>query len=164
MADLEKSATAEHHEHLDHVSLKDEHSSHDGKPLAPVDTLVPVDIHNSQAFKGDDSDGQIHWTLRKWFAAAFLAMLYTGMAFLKFRQTISSERSLQAPRFYSTSPAAHYRTLPRTLEVQVPSAGCQWQILLPLHRYARSLGIFRICSESDTSRSLEPCVFALGAR
>lgn len=77
MADLEKSATQEHHEQLDRVSTKEEASS-DQKPLAPVETLVPVDIHNRQAFKGDDSDGKIHWNIRTWFAAAFLAMLYTG--------------------------------------------------------------------------------------
>lgn len=78
MADYEKSAAAEHQEQLDRVSTKDETASDDHKPLAPVETLVPVDIHNSQAFKGDDSDGRIQWNLRKWFAAAFLAMLYTG--------------------------------------------------------------------------------------
>ena len=79
MADVEKSATQERHESLDRVSTKEETYS-DQKPLEPVDTLVPVDIHNSQAFKGDDSDGRINWNLRTWFAAAFLAMLYTGKA------------------------------------------------------------------------------------
>ena len=77
MADVEKSRPLEHHESLDRVSTKDETDS-DHKRLEPVDTLVPVDIHNSQAFKGDESDGKIQWTLRKWFAAGFLAMLYTG--------------------------------------------------------------------------------------
>jgi hypothetical protein len=77
MADLEKSATQEHQEQLDRASTKEETPS-DHKRLAPVDTLVPVDIHNKQAFKGDDSDGKIHWNIRTWFAAAFLAMLYTG--------------------------------------------------------------------------------------
>lgn len=80
MSDLEKSTATEQHEQLDRVSTKEETASDDRKPLAPVDTLVPVDIHNSQAFKGDDSDGRIQWTIRKWFAAAFLAMLYTGKA------------------------------------------------------------------------------------
>jgi hypothetical protein len=79
MADLEKSATQEHHEPLDRTSTKEETPS-DHKPLAPVETLVPVDIHNRQAFKGDDSDGKIQWNIRTWFAAAFLAMLYTGKA------------------------------------------------------------------------------------
>lgn len=78
MADVEKSTVTEQHEQLDRVSTKEETASDDHKPLAPVDTLVPVDIHNSQAFKGDDSDGRIQWTIRKWFAAGFLAMLYTG--------------------------------------------------------------------------------------
>lgn len=42
------------------------------------DTLIPVDIANHQAFKGDDSDGKVSWTIRRLLACAFLAMLYTG--------------------------------------------------------------------------------------
>ena len=60
-----------------HSTLSQEHE----KGLEKVEThetLARVDIHNSQAFKGDDSDGKIKWTVRKWFAAGFLAMLYTG--------------------------------------------------------------------------------------
>ncbi|KIV98796.1 uncharacterized protein PV09_09448 [Verruconis gallopava] len=37
-----------------------------------------IDLENKQAFKGDDSDGKVEWTVRKLFASAFLAMLYTG--------------------------------------------------------------------------------------
>ncbi|KAF2099119.1 MFS general substrate transporter [Rhizodiscina lignyota] len=45
-------------------------------------TLRYVDLENKNAFKGDDSDGKIEWTVRKAFAAAFLAMLYTGSQIL----------------------------------------------------------------------------------
>lgn len=41
-------------------------------------TLQHVDLENRYAFKGDDSDGKVEWTIRKLFASAFLAMLYTG--------------------------------------------------------------------------------------
>jgi MFS family permease len=47
--------------------------------LELVKTLQHVDIENRFAYKGDDSDGKIEWTVRKLFASAFLAMLYTGM-------------------------------------------------------------------------------------
>jgi hypothetical protein len=50
-----------------------------GHELKLERTLQHVDIENRYAFKGDDSDGKIEWTVRKLFASAFLAMLYTGM-------------------------------------------------------------------------------------
>ena len=42
-------------------------------------TLTGVDMNNTHALKGDDSDGKVEWTLRSIFAAIFLAALYTGM-------------------------------------------------------------------------------------
>ena len=77
MADLEKNT---HDENLERASTKETNFS----PQTSLDkvqtheTLARVDIHNSQAFKGDDSDGKFNWSIRKWIAAAFLAMLYTG--------------------------------------------------------------------------------------
>jgi hypothetical protein len=60
-------------------------------------TLQYVDLENRYAFKGDDSDGKIEWTVRKLFASAFLAMLYTGIisqkavsAFDKSNQTVTN--------------------------------------------------------------------------
>ena len=50
--------------------------------LQKQETLQHVDLSNTQAFKGDDSDGKVEWTIRKLLAAAFLAMLYTGMSAL----------------------------------------------------------------------------------
>lgn len=41
-------------------------------------TLDGVDIQNTRAFMGDDSDGKVTWTLRSILAAVFLAGLYTG--------------------------------------------------------------------------------------
>ncbi|KAF2276912.1 MFS general substrate transporter [Westerdykella ornata] len=41
-------------------------------------TLDGIDIQNSRAFLGDDSDGKVTWTVRSIFAAIFLAGLYTG--------------------------------------------------------------------------------------
>lgn len=68
------------HDHLEHVP-----TSHT-QPSTPPDTkleiqetLQHVDLENRHAFKGDDSDGKVEWNLRKLLAAAFLAMLYTGI-------------------------------------------------------------------------------------
>jgi hypothetical protein len=76
MAEVEKN---DHTEELERVSTKEE-TSRSGSldQIQTHETLAAVDIHNSQAFKGDDSDGRFQWSIRKWFAAAFLAMLYTG--------------------------------------------------------------------------------------
>lgn len=37
-----------------------------------------VHIHNELAFKGDDSDGHVEWTVRTMIAAISLGCLYTG--------------------------------------------------------------------------------------
>lgn len=42
------------------------------------ETLAAVDVENHYAFKGDDSDGVVAWTLQKLLAAGFLSLLYTG--------------------------------------------------------------------------------------
>ena len=77
MEEVEKN---HHAEELERVSTKDEYgaSDHDLNKVKTTDTLAAVDLDNNQAFKGDDSDGRIQWTFRKWLAAGFLAMLYTG--------------------------------------------------------------------------------------
>lgn len=41
-------------------------------------TLEGIDMNNSHAVKGDDSDGKVIWSMRSIFAAIFLAALYTG--------------------------------------------------------------------------------------
>ncbi|EME87107.1 uncharacterized protein MYCFIDRAFT_97314, partial [Pseudocercospora fijiensis CIRAD86] len=42
--------------------------------------LAAVDLENHQAFKGDDSDGKVGWTVKRLLVCAFLAMLYTGQS------------------------------------------------------------------------------------
>jgi hypothetical protein len=42
-------------------------------------TLSGVDMKNTSAVKGDDSDGKVIWSVRSMFAAVFLAALYTGL-------------------------------------------------------------------------------------
>jgi hypothetical protein len=81
MADVEKN---NHVEELERTSTKEEASRDSLDRMQTHETLAAVDIHNSQAFMGDDSDGQLHWTFRKWLAAGFLAMLYTGTLMTKF--------------------------------------------------------------------------------
>lgn len=46
--------------------------------LQTNETLASVDIANHRAFKGDESDGKVAWTIKKLLASAFLSMLYTG--------------------------------------------------------------------------------------
>lgn len=41
-------------------------------------TLSGVDMKNTSAVKGDDSDGKVEWSTRSIFSAIFLAALYTG--------------------------------------------------------------------------------------
>ncbi|CAO2655668.1 Nn.00g044710.m01.CDS01 [Neocucurbitaria sp. VM-36] len=52
--------------------------THSSLELQKELTLSGVDMKNSQAVKGDDSDGKVKWTLRGKFSAVFLAALYTG--------------------------------------------------------------------------------------
>lgn len=77
MAEVEK---GEHTEHLEQVATRDADITPQTS-LEKVDThetLAKVDIHNHQAYKGDDSDGKFNWNIRNWLAAVSLAMLYTG--------------------------------------------------------------------------------------
>jgi hypothetical protein len=66
---------------LEHVDTEHTDSPPGEKQLDPEYTLQHVDLENRHAYKGDDSDGKIEWTVRKLFACAFLAMLYTGIPF-----------------------------------------------------------------------------------
>jgi hypothetical protein len=67
---------------LEHVDTEHTESPPPGeKKLDLEHTLQHVDLENRHAFKGDDSDGKIEWTVRKLLACAFLAMLYTGTPF-----------------------------------------------------------------------------------
>jgi MFS family permease len=67
--------------HLEEINTNQSKSA-DAADLEKVHTLRYVDLENRNAFKGDDSDGKIEWTIRKLFASAFLAMLYTGSQIL----------------------------------------------------------------------------------
>ncbi|KAK5725874.1 hypothetical protein LTR15_004064 [Elasticomyces elasticus] len=69
MADMEKN-----HLELTETNVTESNDQH----LEKLDTLQSIDIENHQAFKGDDSDGKVEWTMKKLLASAFLAMLYTG--------------------------------------------------------------------------------------
>jgi hypothetical protein len=66
--------------HLEEINTRqsDSPTNHD---LKQVQTLEHVDLENRHAFKGDDSDGKVEWTLKKLLACAFLCMLYTGTHF-----------------------------------------------------------------------------------
>ena len=63
MADIEKN---EHSEYLERVKTEEGSTSESLEQVQTHETIVPVDLHNKQAFKGDDSDGKISWTFRNW--------------------------------------------------------------------------------------------------
>ncbi|KAF7679895.1 mfs general substrate transporter [Alternaria burnsii] len=71
--DKEKQQVGHHIEHANTHTTND--SAYD---LQPEVTLSGVDMKNSHALKGDDSDGKVEWSVRSIFAAIFLAALYTG--------------------------------------------------------------------------------------
>lgn len=76
MAEIEKNNQVEERERV-----KTEEDSNGGDSLDQVHThatIAKVDIHNRQAFRGDDDESKISWSSRKWIAALSLAMLYTG--------------------------------------------------------------------------------------
>jgi hypothetical protein len=79
MTDHEK-ATIEQISRVDtHSSNDDSHQPYSLEKTETHETIAAVDLDNHQAFKGDDSDGKVDWTIKKLLAAAFLSMLYTGM-------------------------------------------------------------------------------------
>ncbi|GIZ38100.1 hypothetical protein CKM354_000152400 [Cercospora kikuchii] len=71
-------------QNLEQVETNSDNASNDYRAAGGLqkvethETLVAVDIENHQAFKGDDSDGKVAWTVKKILAACFLSMLYTG--------------------------------------------------------------------------------------
>ncbi|EAT86456.2 hypothetical protein SNOG_06625 [Parastagonospora nodorum SN15] len=61
-------------QYVEHVDESPTDSSHE---LQKERTLEGIDMTNSYAVKGDDSDGKVEWSIRSIFAAIFLAALYT---------------------------------------------------------------------------------------
>ena len=60
--------------YVEHVETNDSSMN-----LHKEQTLSGVDMKNTSAVKGDDSDGKVIWSIRSIFLAIFLAALYTGM-------------------------------------------------------------------------------------
>ena len=90
---------------LEHINTN-QSDSPTGHELKLENTLRHVDLENRYAFKGDDSDGKIEWNIRKLFASAFLAMLYTGTSRDSWFFTLMGEATTnmaQGLRFFSTS-------------------------------------------------------------
>lgn len=94
---------------LEHINTTESTSTPPNDKLEAQQTLQYVDIENRHAFKGDDSDGKIEWNIRKLFASAFLAMLYTGNMFSgpvsthrKSLSTIADTSGIQGRKSFST--------------------------------------------------------------
>jgi hypothetical protein len=62
-------------QYVEHVRNSPTDSSYE---LQKEKTMEGIDMNNSYAVKGDDSDGKVEWNVRSMFAAVFLAALYTG--------------------------------------------------------------------------------------
>jgi len=97
------------------ASLKNEkeaHYSHNDLDKTDThDTSDNVHIHNELAFKGDDSDGQVEWTVRSMIAAISLGCLYTGRDSVQLQQRLEAKLTLaQARRSCCTSLAALWAT------------------------------------------------------
>ena len=71
---------AGHDGDLDHTLTHDTgNSSPDEKnELKQEKALSKIDVENSAAYKSDDSDGAVEWTIRNILASIFLCTLYTG--------------------------------------------------------------------------------------
>lgn len=63
MPDIEKN---DHYEHLERIKTEDGSGNESLEQVQTHETIIPIDIENKQAFKGDDSDGKISWTFRNW--------------------------------------------------------------------------------------------------
>lgn len=100
MAEVEKGT-------IERIETLSDYGSPKPDPLEKVETIQAVDLENHQAFKGDDSDGKVFWTVKKLLAAAFLSMLYTGAY-----STPSSTRNQFRPNNrnrISTAALLHWR-------------------------------------------------------
>ncbi|OCL05057.1 MFS general substrate transporter [Glonium stellatum] len=58
------------------------------KTLQKELTLTEIDVENRRAYKGDDSDGKVIWSIQSVLAAAFLSALYTDRNSLSRSQVI----------------------------------------------------------------------------
>lgn len=67
------------HEKQEISYVEDVQTSGSSMNLHKVQTLSGVDMMNTSAVKGDDSDGKVVWSVRSIFSAIFLAALYTGI-------------------------------------------------------------------------------------
>lgn len=136
-------------QYVEHVHDSPTDSSHD---LQKERTLEGIDMSNSHAVKGDDSDGKVEWNLRSAFAAVFLAALYTGASRLHepFVYNIDPE---QAHKSFSTLPEARSDSLKKIWDSLVALHGFRPPTSSPSLRHALMLVIFRIFLASATLHS-----------
>ncbi|KAH7093263.1 major facilitator superfamily domain-containing protein [Paraphoma chrysanthemicola] len=69
---------ADEKQEVSYVEHKHDSPTESSHELQKERTLDGIDMTNSAAVKGDDSDGKVVWSMRSMFAAVFLAALYTG--------------------------------------------------------------------------------------
>lgn len=125
-------------------------------------TLTGVDMNNTQAVKGDDSDGKVEWSVRSIFAAIFLAALYTGIN----HNSFFSVSSIDLGKVLKLSSISREALLVSSKRISVSLAALHGY---PQPTFLRSLPpahmqvIYRIFSASVTSPCLAQCVFVLDA-
>jgi hypothetical protein len=72
---------ADEKQEVQYVEHHKESATDSSLELQKERTMEGIDMNNTSAIKGDDSDGKVEWSIRSIFAAIFLAALYTGKCF-----------------------------------------------------------------------------------
>src|SRR5690242_7222438 len=106
--------------YAEHVETTADSSSND---LHKMQTLSGVDMHNTCAVKGDDSDGKVIWSLRSIFSAIFLAALYTGT--LDVHGVSRQKLTVKAHKSSFTSRAVRSRSSEKISASPAELSGCQ---------------------------------------
>lgn len=109
------------------------HTEYGEVEMSPDADLKHADLTNSEAYKGDDADGEIPWTWKSRIALVGLAGLYVG----KYVQSspvgrdgddFDSAKALGCP-FISSGPGCH---------MSPPTSASLWRVLDPCCEHARS--------------------------
>ena len=145
-------------------TLHEKPSEDDVNDLKKINTVdaLHVDLENSGAIKGDDSDGRINWTLKQVLATIFLAGLYVGKMmsiseYFSRYQLESPNESLspQAPNSRCSSLEELCSSLQRMLEERKLRHGCQYRTHSSLLLSHPSAATFKTFSDVGISHWAE---------
>lgn len=146
-------------QYVEHAHDSPTDSSHE---LQKERTLEGIDMNNSYAVKGDDSDGKVEWSVRSIFAAVFLAALYTGRSSSTTAFVILANRE-QVHKSFSTLLEPRLVLLRKIWVWHVVPHGFQQLTFLQSLRHVLTLATFKTCSASAILLSSAHYAFALVA-